>query len=74
MSTQKPVWEGRLGAQSMKHRSLDFGSGHDLTVHEFEPSVELLAVIAEPASDPLSTSLCPSPARVRALSLSLSQK
>ena len=29
--------------QSVKHRTLDFGSGHDLTVHEFKPYVRLCA-------------------------------
>ena len=35
----------------------DFGSGHDLTVHKFEPRLGLVAVSAEPASDLLSLSL-----------------
>ena len=37
----------------------DFDSGHDLTVHELEPHIRLAAVSL---SDPLSPSLCPSPA------------
>ena len=28
-------------AQSVKRLALDFGSGHDLTVREFEPRIEL---------------------------------
>ena len=28
---------GAWVAQSVKHPALDFGSGHDLTVHELEP-------------------------------------
>ena len=35
----------------------DFDSGHDLTVHEFEPRVGLSAVGTEPALDPLSPPL-----------------
>ena len=26
-------------AQSVKHPTLDFGSGHDLTVHEIKPCI-----------------------------------
>ena len=54
---------GTWVAQLVKRPTLDLGSGHDLTVREFEPC----AVHAEPAWDPLSFSLGP------ALSLSLSQ-
>ena len=39
----------------------DFGSGHDLKVPEFKSHIRFTAVSAEPASDPLSPSLCPSP-------------
>ena len=46
----------------------DFGSGHDLAVHEFEPYIGLCAVSAEPTSDLLSLSV-PSP-----LTLSLVRK
>ena len=34
--------------QSVNHPTLDFGSGHDLTVHEFEPRARLHADSAEP--------------------------
>ena len=51
-------------AQSVKHPTLDLGSGHDLTVCEFEPHVGLCADNTEPVSDFVSPSLC--------LSLSLS--
>ena len=57
-----PGWLSRLSVPS------DFGSGRDLAVLEFEPHVRLTAVSAEPASDPLSSSL-PLPG-----SYSLSQK
>ena len=43
-------------AQSVKHPTLDFGSGHGLTVCEFEPCIGLCADSAQPAWD----SLCPS--------------
>ena len=43
-------------AQSVKHPTLDFSSGHDLTVPEFEPHVGLHADSAEPAWDSLSPS------------------
>ena len=55
-------------AQLVKHLSLDFGSGHDLLVHEIQPQVKLQADSATPASDSLFLSLCPSLARVLYLS------
>ena len=36
-------------AQSVKHPTLDFGSGHDLTVRESKPCVGLCADGTEPA-------------------------
>ena len=60
-------------AQSVKHPTLDSGSGHDLVVHDFQPHSELCPGSMEPAWDTLSPpSLCPSPARTLSLSLSLS--
>ena len=44
-------------AQSVKWLTLDFGSGHDLTVHEFESHIGLCSDSVEPASDPVSFSL-----------------
>ena len=41
-------------AQSVKRQTLDFGSGHDLTVREFEPCMGLCADSVEPAWDSLS--------------------
>ena len=41
-------------AQSVKHPTLGFGSGHDLMVCEFEPLVGLHSDSAEPAWDSLS--------------------
>ena len=68
----KSVSWGTWVAQSVKHLTLDFGSGHDLTVHEFEPHI--YADSAKPAWDSLSLPLCPSPAHSFARSLSLSLK
>ena len=39
---------GRLGGSV--GRASDFGSGHDLTVHEFEPRVGLCADLSEPGA------------------------
>ena len=44
-------------AQSVEPLTLDFGSGHDLTVHGFEPRVGLCADSAELAWDFLSPSI-----------------
>ena len=53
---------GTWVAQEVKPPTLDFSSGYDLTVHEFEPHVGLCTDGAEPAWDSLfpSLSLCPS--------------
>ena len=49
-------------AQSVKRLTLDFGSGHDLAVLEFEPCIGLYADSVELAWDsPLSFSFYPSP-------------
>ena len=66
-------------AQSVKHMSLDFGSGHDLTVCEIKPHMGLPTNSAEPAWDFLFPSLSlPLPHSQCTLlhfhSLSLSQK
>ena len=58
-------------AQSVKRPTLAFGSGHDLTVCEFEHRVGLCAESMDPAWDSLSLSLSlPSSS---ALSFSLSK-
>ena len=44
-------------AQSVKRPTLGFGSGHDLTVHEFEPHISLCTDIVEPSWDSLSLPL-----------------
>ena len=59
---------GRLGG-SVGWAS-DFGSGHDLTVHELEPHVGLRAHSSEPgASDSVSPSLSAPPALMLCRSL-----
>ena len=59
-------------AQLVKGPTLDFGSGHDLTIHELNPTSGsvLTAWSLEPVSDSVSPSLCPSPAHALSLSLS----
>ena len=47
-----PGWLSQL-----KHLTPDFSSGHDLTVHEFNPHMGLCSDCAEPAWDSLSPSL-----------------
>ena len=63
---------GSWVGQSVKHPTLDFSSGHDLTVREFKPCIRLYAGGMEPAWDSLSPSICLSPAHSLSLSLSLS--
>ena len=71
-----PLWkvlEGPWGAwlaQSVKRPTLGFGSGHDLTVREFEPRIGLCADSAEPASGSLPPSLSVPPLLAPFLSLS----
>ena len=57
-------------ARSVKSPTLDFGSGHDLTVREFEPHVGLGADSTEPASDSLCLPLSLPLSRLCSLSLS----
>ena len=63
---------GTSVAQWIKRPTLDFGSGHDLTVRGFEPCVRLCPDNAEPAWDSLSPSLSAPHLLVLSLSLSLS--
>ena len=49
-------YQGAWVAQSVKHLTLDFSSGHNLTVPGIEPGVELHADSAEPAWYSLSLS------------------
>ena len=48
-------------AQSVKHPTLDFGSGRDLTVRMIEPRAGLCADSLEPPLDSLSPSLSAPP-------------
>ena len=48
-------------AQSVKHLTLDPGSGRELEVCGIKPCIWLHAASTEPAWDSLSPSLCPSP-------------
>ena len=50
------TWGARV-AQWVKHRTLDFSSGHYLTVREFKPCIGLCAERAELAWDSLFLSL-----------------
>ena len=45
----KRVNGGAWVAQLVKHTTLDFGSGHDLTAREFEPRIGLCVDSAQPA-------------------------
>ena len=47
---------GACMAQSVKHWTLDFSSGHDHAVHEMEPGIGLCTNSTEPAWDTLSLS------------------
>ena len=70
---KKQFLRGSWVAQLVKGPTLDFGSGHDLTVCEIEPHVGLCSVSTEPVWDSLSPSLLPPQlVHVCALSLSLS--
>ena len=66
---------GRLGG-SLSWAS-DFGSGHDLTVHEFEPGIRLCADSSEPGACfgfCVSLSLSAPPLLMLCVSLSLNNK
>ena len=54
--------------QSVEHPILDFGSGRDLTVREFEPHTGLCADRTEPTWDSLSLPLSASPPLTPSLS------
>ena len=57
--------QGTLGAQSIKIQStLDFKSGHDLRVCEFEPHVGICTDSTEAAWNFLFPSFCPSPTHI----------
>ena len=60
----------KFGAQPARHPTLDFSSGHDLTVCGFEPLIGLQADGADPTWDAVSFSLS---APARSLSITLSK-
>ena len=64
------VARGARVVQSVRCPTLGFGSGHDLTVYEFEPHVRLYAIRVEPAWDSLSPSLFAPPLCTLSLSVS----
>ena len=57
------------GTQSVEHLTLDFGSGHDLTVLKIESGGRICADSAEPTWDSLSPSLPLPCAHVRSLKI-----
>ena len=58
----KSIFLAHPGAQPVKCPTIAFAPGPDLTIHEFEPRVRLLADSTEPAWDSISlSSLCPFP-------------
>ena len=63
LSLNMLYFRGTWVAPSVKWQTLDFGSGHNLTVYGFEPHVRLCAVGTEPVWDSLSpflsALLCP---------------
>ena len=63
---------GTWVTQSGKHLTLDFSSGHDLTVCQIEPGVRLCADSMDPAWDSLSPSLSLSLSVLPPLTLALS--
>ena len=56
LSIAAPGW-----AHAVKRLILGFGSGHDLTVHEFEPYIRLCADSVEPSWNPLFSLSLPFP-------------
>ena len=61
MALSRNQASGAWVAQSVEPPTSKFRSGRDLTVPEFEPCIWLSAVSAEPALDPLSSSLSAPP-------------
>ena len=62
--------EGAWVVQSVQRQTLDFSSGHDLTVCELEPCIGLCADSMEPAWGSVSLSLPSTYTRAHACSLS----
>ena len=58
-------------AQLIKNPTLDFNSGHDLTVNKFQPHIDLCADSTKPAWDSVSLSLSALPLLTLYLSLKI---
>ena len=71
-----PSWGGGAWVAQLVGQAADFGSGHDLTVHEFEPRIGsvLTAQSLEPASHSVSPSLSAPPPLALDLSPPLKNK
>ena len=54
-------YKGHPGGSVVEHPTLDLGSGHGLTVHEFEPRVGLCTEPGACLGFSVSLFLCPSP-------------
>ena len=67
---KKVIFRGAWMAQLVKCLTLGFGSGHDLTVREFEPCIGFCVVSAKPAWDSLSPCLSLHLSHLLSLSLS----
>ena len=63
-------WRGAWVAQLVKHPTLDFSSGHDLSVSGSEPCTALCTDSVQPAWDSLSPPLSALPPFALSLSLS----
>ena len=70
MRDLNPESRGTWVTLMVERLTLGFGSGHDLTVREFEPRVRLCADSGEPAWDSLSLPLSAPPPLALSLSLS----
>ena len=68
-----PSLGGTWVTQSVKHLTLDFRSGHGLTVHEFEPGIRLCADSVVPAWDSLSPFISVLPSLVLSRSLKINK-
>ena len=68
------MYRGAWEAQSVERPTLDFGSGRDLMIGEFEPCIGLPVDSSETVWDFLSPSLCPSPAYALSLCLEINVK
>ena len=60
-------------AQSVKHLTLDFSSGHDFMVRAIKPRIKLCADSAEPTWDSLFPSVSAPPLPVLFLSLKINK-